>query len=65
MAETYNMVVPAEATDPLPPGVTCGPTCINVVDPNTAPFQLNVDDVAMLQVQNERRLFVLTAVSVA
>jgi prepilin-type N-terminal cleavage/methylation domain-containing protein len=65
VAETYSMVVPADTTDPLPPGGTCGATCIDVVDPNTVPFQLNVGDVALLQVQNERRLIVLTAVSVA
>ncbi len=61
-AEVYNMVVPADTTDPLPPGGTCGPTCIDVVDPNTVPFQLTVGDVALLQVQNERRLIVLTGV---
>ena len=59
------MVLPADTTDPLPPGGNCRPTRINVVDPNTVPFQLTIDDVATLQVQNERRLIVLTAVSVA
>ncbi len=62
-AETYAMVVPADTTDPLPSGGTCGATCIDVVDPNTVPFQLNPGDVALLQVQNERRLIVLTAVA--
>ena len=62
-AETYSMVVPADTTDPLPPGGTCGPTCIDVVDPNTVPFQLSPGDVALMQVQNERRLIVLTAVT--
>jgi prepilin-type N-terminal cleavage/methylation domain-containing protein len=62
-AETYSMVVPADTTDPLPPGGTCGATCIDVVDPNTVPFQLSPGDVALLQVQNERRLIVLTAVT--
>ena len=62
-AEVYNMVVPADTTDPLPPGGTCGATCIDVVDPNTVPFQIRVGDVALLQVQNERRLIVLTAVA--
>jgi prepilin-type N-terminal cleavage/methylation domain-containing protein len=62
-AETYAMVVPADTTDPLPPGGTCGATCIDVVDPNAVPFQLSPGDVALLQVQNERRLIVLTAVS--
>ncbi len=62
-AETYSMVVPADTTDPLPPGGTCGATCIDVVDPNTVPFQLSPGDVALMQVQNERRLIVLTAVT--
>ena len=62
-AEVYNMVVPTDTTDPLPPGGTCGATCIEVVDPNTVPFQIRVGDVALLQVQNERRLIVLTAVA--
>ena len=56
------MVVPTDTTDPLPPGGTCGATCIDVVDPNTVPFQIRVGDVALLQVQNERRLIVLTGV---
>jgi prepilin-type N-terminal cleavage/methylation domain-containing protein len=62
-AEVYNMVVPADTTDPLPPGGTCGATCIDVVDPNVVPFQVHVGDVALLQVQNERRLIVLTQVT--
>ena len=60
-AEVYNMVVPIDTTDPLPAGGTCGPTCIDVVDPNTVPFQIYVADVALLQVQTERRLIVVTA----
>ena len=62
-AEVYNMVVPTDTTDPLPPGGTCGATCIEVVDPNIVPFQIRVGDVALLQVQSERRLIVLTAVA--
>ena len=62
-AQAYNMVVPADTTDPLPPGGTCGATCIDVIDPNTVPFQLRSGDVALLQVQNERRLIVLTNVT--
>lgn len=61
-SEVYSMVVPADTTDPLPPGGTCGATCIDVVDPNVVPFQLNAGDVALLQVQSERRLIVLTNV---
>ncbi len=62
-AETYAMVVPADTTDPLPSGGTCGLRCIDVVDPNTVPFQLRAGDAALLQVQNERRLIVLTNVT--
>ena len=62
-AETYAMVVPADTTDPLPSGGTCGARCIDVVDPNTVPFQLRAGDAALLQVQNERRLIVLTNVT--
>ena len=62
-AEVYNMVVPTDTTDPLPPGGTCGATCIEVVDPNLVPFQIRAGDVALLQVQNERRLIVMTQVT--
>ncbi|MCC7053773.1 MAG: prepilin-type N-terminal cleavage/methylation domain-containing protein [Gemmatimonadaceae bacterium] len=62
-AEVYRMVVPVASIDPLPPGGTCGATCIDLVDPNVVPFQLRVGDLALLQVQNVRRLIVLTAVS--
>jgi len=62
-AEAYDMVVPIDTASVLPPGGTCGATCIDVVDPNAVPFQLVVGDLALLQVQNERRLIVLTAIS--
>jgi len=62
-AEVYNMVVPVDTASTLPPGGTCGVTCIDVLDPNVVPFQLAVGDLALLQVQNERRLIVLTAVT--
>ena len=62
-AEVYDMVVPTDTASVLPPGGTCGLTCIDVVDPNTVPFQLGVGDLAVMQVQNERRLIVLTAVA--
>jgi hypothetical protein len=62
-AEVYNMIVPVDTTDPLPPGGTCGATCIDVADPNLVPFQITVGDVALLQVGNERRLIVLTNVT--
>jgi prepilin-type N-terminal cleavage/methylation domain-containing protein len=62
-AEAYDMVVPADTASILPPGGTCGATCIDVVNPNVVPFQLAVGDLALLQVQNERRLIVLTAVT--
>jgi Prokaryotic N-terminal methylation motif len=65
VAEVYSMVVPADTTDPLPPGGTCGARCIEIVDPNIVPFQLRTDDVALLQVQNERRLIVITDVQSA
>ncbi len=50
------MVVPTDTTDLLPPGVTCGATCIDIVDANAVPFQIRFGDVALLQVQSERRL---------
>ncbi len=62
-AEAYDMVVPVDTASILPPGGTCGATCIEVVNPNVVPFQLAVGDLALLQVQNERRLIVLTAVT--
>ena len=62
-AETYSMVVPASLADPLPPGGTCGATCIDLVNPGTVPFQLRVGDLCLLQVDNVRRLILISAVS--
>jgi prepilin-type N-terminal cleavage/methylation domain-containing protein len=62
-AESYQMVIPSDTTDPLPAGGTCGARCIDLVNPGTVPFQLRVGDVAVLQVQSERRLIVLTGVA--
>ena len=62
-AEVYNMVAPTDRTDPLPPGGTCGETCIDIVDPNALPLRIRVGDVALLQVQSERRSIVVTSVT--
>jgi prepilin-type N-terminal cleavage/methylation domain-containing protein len=62
-AESYPMQVPVSPIDPLPPGGTCGATCIDVVDPMVVPFQLSAGDLAVLSVMNERRLVVVTNVS--
>jgi prepilin-type N-terminal cleavage/methylation domain-containing protein len=62
-AESYPMVVPADTTNPLPPGGTCGATCLDVDDPNVVPFQLRVGDLALLNVSTVRRVLMITGVT--
>lgn len=63
VAESYSMTVPVDTTNPLPPGGTCGATCIDVDDPSTVPFQIRPGDVALLNVSTVRRLLLITSVS--
>lgn len=62
-AESYSMTVPADTTNPLPPGGTCGATCIDVDDINGIPFQIRPGDIALLNVGTVRRLLLISAVT--
>jgi prepilin-type N-terminal cleavage/methylation domain-containing protein len=63
-APLYRMTPPAGSPDPLPPGGTCGATCITVVSDSAGkPLNLREGDVAKLQVNNVRHLVVVTQVA--
>jgi prepilin-type N-terminal cleavage/methylation domain-containing protein len=62
-APVYPMVAPNPASpNPLPPGGTCGPTCISFRKVDGA-FRIGVGDVARLQVDAQRRLIVVNNVN--
>jgi len=53
-------IAPEPGTDnPLPPGGTCGERCIDVVTDPDVPLELQVGDLARLQVVEERRLILI------
>jgi prepilin-type N-terminal cleavage/methylation domain-containing protein len=53
-------IVPEPGTDnPLPPGGTCGERCIDVLTDPEVPLELQVGDLARLQVAEERRLILI------
>jgi prepilin-type N-terminal cleavage/methylation domain-containing protein len=58
LAGPHPLQPPAGADNPLPPGGTCGPRCIEVVK-DTTPLELSVGDLARLQVLETRRLIML------
>ncbi len=61
-APVHPLVPPPGTDNPLAPGGTCGPTCIEVTrDPAT--FQLAPGDLVRLQVAATRRVILLTDVS--
>ncbi len=55
---------PAGTDNPLPPGGTCGASCVDVVKDATAPLELSVGDLARLQVAGTRRLIMVENISV-
>lgn len=59
----HSLVPPAGTDNPLPPGGTCGATCVTV-DVGSA-WDLAVGDVARLQVNGERRLILVQNISVS
>ena len=59
----YTIDPPAGVNNPLDPGGTCGTNCIDLnKDPN-GNFDLKPGDIARLQVNAERRVILVTAVS--
>jgi len=58
----YTISPPGGNNNPLDPGGTCGPSCIDLnKDPNGA-FDLVPGDIARLQVNSERRMILVTDV---
>ena len=62
-AFAYVINPPAGTNNPLDPGGTCGPSCIDLnTDPNNN-FDLAPGDIARLQVNSERRVILVTNVT--
>ena len=58
------LVPPAGTDNPLPPGGTCGPACVTV-DTGGNPFDIEIGDLARMQISGERRLILVTDVQVS
>ena len=56
------VIDPPAGTDPLPPGGTCGPLCIDLIKGPGNSFDLEPGDIARLQVNSERRVILVTDV---
>ncbi len=63
MAPPYSLIPPPAATNPLPPGGTCGATCLDLMKAADSSFNIQVGDVARLQVDGERRLILVQSVT--
>ena len=58
-APPHNIDPPSGTNNPLPAGGTCGQQCIDVVKNSGEPFELEVGDLARLQVGASRRLILV------
>ncbi len=56
MSPPYDLIPPPAATNPLPAGGTCGATCLDLMKAADSTFDLQLGDIARLQVSGERRL---------
>ncbi len=63
LAPAHSLAPPAGNDNPLPPGGTCGPRCVDVVVDSTRPLELAPGDLARLQVLGTRRLILLQDVT--
>ena len=61
-APIYDLVPPAGVNNPLDPGGTCGNECVDL-QPVAAKLYLQPQDLARLQVNDERRLILIQSVS--
>lgn len=59
MAPAHSMWVPPLSPDPLPPGGTCGATCIDFEYDASGSFDFRPGDLARLQSATERRLLLI------
>ncbi|UCF18381.1 MAG: prepilin-type N-terminal cleavage/methylation domain-containing protein [Gemmatimonadota bacterium] len=60
LAPAHPLVPPIGASNPLPPGGTCGPRCVEVVKGASQPLELAVGDLARLQILETRRLILIS-----
>lgn len=58
----YEIAAGAGVDNPLPPGGTCGPTCIELSKAPDGTFDLKPGDIARLQINAERRVILVTDV---
>ena len=59
----YQIDPPAGVNNPLNPGGTCGTRCINLQKAADGSFDLEVGDLARLQVNDERRLILIQTIA--
>ena len=59
----YQIDPPAGVNNPLNPGGTCGARCINLQKAADGSFDLEVGDLARLQVNDERRLILIQTIA--
>jgi prepilin-type N-terminal cleavage/methylation domain-containing protein len=59
LAPPHTIVPPPGTDNPLLPGTTCGPQCMEVVRKPDVPFDLEIGELARLQVPGERRLVLI------
>ena len=62
LAAAYSIRPPFGINNPLDPGGTCGPLCIDLNKDSNGNFDLAPGDLARLQVNAERRLLLVTGV---
>lgn len=65
LAAPHALVPPTGATNPLPPGGTCGARCVDVFREQGEPFDLQAGDLARLQVLTTRRLIQVESVELS
>ena len=63
-APSHAIVPPTGSDNPLPPGGTCGERCIEVLKDPIEPLELEVGDLARLQVLETRRLILIESMNV-
>lgn len=63
-ARPHALIPPSGTGNPLPSGGTCGSNCVNV-DTNGEPFDLEVGDIARLQVNGTRHIILVQSVTLS
>jgi prepilin-type N-terminal cleavage/methylation domain-containing protein len=63
IAPAHPLAPPAGNDNPLPPGGTCGPRCVDIVVDSARPLELAPGDLARLQVLGTRRLILVEQIT--